>query len=182
MSPHDRSRIRQTLRSYQPIWMRPRQPHAVFLTIGTLDGANIEIREEVGADNFFLFGLSAQQVMELRANGYDPRTIYRQNAELRGVMDLIGSGALSQSDPNLFRHLVDGLLSHDWFMLLADYQSYVDCQSQVSELWHEPKSWARKSIINVARMWKFSSDRSIREYCDRVWQVNPLSSQHTTAS
>ena len=152
------------------------------LTIGTLDGANIEIREEVGADNFFLFGLSAQQVMELRAKGYDPRTIYRQNAELRGVMDLIGSGALSHSDPNLFRHLVDGLLSHDWFMLLADYQSYVDCQTQVSELWHAPKSWARKSIINVARMGKFSSDRSIREYCDRVWQVNPLSSQHSTAS
>ena len=152
------------------------------LTIGTLDGANIEIREEVGAENFFLFGLSAQQVIELRANGYDPRTIYRQNAELRGVMDLIGSGALSQSDPNLFRHLVDGLLSHDWFMLLADYQSYVDCQTEVSQLWHAPKSWARKSIINVARMRKFSSDRSIREYCDRVWQVNPLSSQHSTAS
>jgi glucan phosphorylase len=110
------------------------------------------------------------------------RSIYRENAELRGVMDLIGSGALSQSDPNLLRHLVDGLLSHDWFMLLADYQSYVECQSQVSELWHVPKSWARKSIINVARMRKFSSYRSIREYCDRVWQVNPLSSQHSIAS
>ena len=97
-------------------------------------------------------------------------------------MDLIGFGALSQSDPNLFRHLVDGLLSHDWFMLLADYQSYVDCQNQVSELWHEPKSWARKSIINVARMGKFSSDRSIGNTVTKVWQVNPLSSQHTTAS
>jgi starch phosphorylase len=130
-------------------------------------------------DHLYFF---AQQVMEIRAKGYDPRAIYRQNAELRGVMDLIGCGALSRGDPNLFRHLVDGLLSHDWFMLLADYQSYVDCQTQVSELWHAPKSWTRKSIINVARMGKFSSDRSIREYCDRVWQVKPLSSRNSTAS
>lgn len=144
------------------------------LTIGTLDGANIEIREEVGAENFFLFGLTAEEVSALQANGYNPRAIYEQNAELRGVLDTIGSGALSPDDPNLFRPLVDGLLWHDPFMLLADYQSYIDCQDQVSALWRTPDLWTSKSILNVARMGKFSSDRSIRDYCDRVWQVKPI--------
>lgn len=144
------------------------------LTIGTLDGANIEIREEVGAENFFLFGLTAEEVSALQTSGYNPHAIYEQNAELRGVLDLIGSGALSPGDPNLFRPLVDGLLWHDPFMLLADYQSYIDCQDQVSALWRTPDSWTSMSILNVARMGKFSSDRSIRDYCDRVWQVKPI--------
>jgi starch phosphorylase len=144
------------------------------LTIGTLDGANIEIRDEVGAENFFLFGLTADEVTRIRERGYAPRAIYEQNAELRGVIDLIGSGALSRGDPNLFRPLVDGLLWHDPFMLLADYQSYVDCQDAVNSLWRNADEWTRKSILNVARMGKFSSDRSVREYCDRVWQVKPL--------
>jgi starch phosphorylase len=147
------------------------------LTIGTLDGANIEIREEVGAENFFLFGLTADEVTDLRANGYQPHAIYEQNAELRGVLDLIGSGVLSRGDPNLFRPLLDTLLWHDPFMLLADYQAYVDCQDQVSALWRTPDSWTSKSIINVARMGKFSSDRSIRDYCEQVWQVKPLGSR-----
>jgi glycogen phosphorylase len=144
------------------------------LTIGTLDGANIEIRDEVGADNFFLFGLTTDQVNQAWADGYAPHAIYDQNAALRGVLDLIGSDVLASGEPNLFRPLLDGLLWHDPFMLLADYQSYVDCQDEVSALWRDPDAWTRKSILNVARMGKFSSDRSIRDYCDRVWGVKPL--------
>ena len=144
------------------------------LTIGTLDGANIEIRQEVGAENFFLFGLTADEVSALRTRGYNPHAIYEQNAELRGVLDMIGSGALSRGDPALFRPLLNNLLWNDPFMLLADYQSYVDCQDQVSALWRTPDSWTSKSILNVARMGKFSSDRSIRDYCDRVWRVKPI--------
>jgi glycogen phosphorylase len=152
------------------------------LTIGTLDGANIEIREEVGAGNFFLFGLTADGVRETRTNGYNPQAIYEQNAELRGVIDMIGSGALSRGDPNLFRPLLDGLLWQDPFMLLADYQAYVDCQAQVSALWRAQDLWTSKSIINVARMGKFSSDRSIRDYCAQVWHVNPLGSKTESLS
>jgi starch phosphorylase len=144
------------------------------LTIGTLDGANIEIRQEVEAENFFLFGLTADEVSALRTRGYNPHAIYDQNAELRGVLDMIGSGALSRGDPALFRPLLNNLLWNDPFMLLADYQSYVDCQDQVSALWRTPDSWTSKSILNVARMGKFSSDRSIRDYCDRVWRVKPI--------
>ncbi|MBK5957117.1 glycogen phosphorylase [Rhodoplanes elegans] len=144
------------------------------LTIGTLDGANIEIREEVGAENFFLFGLTADEVRSVKASGYWPRAIYEQNEELRAVIDLIASGALAGGDTTLFRSLVDGLLWHDPFMVLADYQSYVACQERVAALWRDPEAWSRMSILNVARMGKFSSDRSIRDYCERVWHVGPL--------
>jgi starch phosphorylase len=144
------------------------------LTVGTLDGANIEIREEVGAENFFLFGLTAEEVNETKQKGYVPRALYEQNVELRGAIELIGSGALSRGDPNLFRPLLDGLLWHDPFMLLADYQSYVDCQDGVSALWRNREEWTRKSILNVARTGKFSSDRSIRDYCEKIWRVKPL--------
>jgi starch phosphorylase len=143
------------------------------LTIGTLDGANVEIREEVGADNFFLFGLDAEQVRELKSRGYRPRTYYEKNAELAKVLDCIASGTLSRGDSTLFRPLVENLLGHDPFLLLADYQPYVDCQEAVSGLWGDNVAWTRKSILNVARMGKFSSDRSIREYCERVWKVTP---------
>jgi glycogen phosphorylase len=144
------------------------------LTIGTLDGANIEIREEVGEDNFFLFGLTVDQVTALRSQGYRPRDHYEQNSMLREVLDLIGSGALSNGDKELFRPIVDNLLLHDPFFLLADYQFYVDCQNQVSALWADPQNWTRKSILNVARMGKFSADRSIDDYCERIWNVKPL--------
>ncbi|MFD2183090.1 glycogen/starch/alpha-glucan phosphorylase [Rhodoplanes azumiensis] len=144
------------------------------LTIGTLDGANIEIRDEVGAENFFLFGLTADEVRSAKAGGYAPRAIYEQNDELRAVVDLIASGALAGGDTTLFRSLVDGLLWHDPFMVLADYQSYVACQERVAALWRDPEAWSRMSILNVARMGKFSSDRSIRDYCERVWHVGPL--------
>ena len=145
------------------------------LTIGTLDGANVEIREEVGAENFFLFGLTAEQVQELKSRGYRPHDHYEQNAELREVLDFIASGGLSGGDTELFRPLVANLLGHDPFLVLADYQAYVACQEQVSELWRNPQAWTRKSILNAARMGKFSSDRSIRDYCQQVWQVKPVS-------
>jgi len=143
------------------------------LTIGTLDGANVEIREEVGADNFFLFGLDAEQVREVKSGGYRPRDHYDQNVTLREILDCIGSGALACGDAKLFHPLVEKLLRDDPFLLLADYQSYVDCQNQVNALWCDPTAWTRKSILNVARMGKFSSDRSIRDYCERVWNVTP---------
>jgi starch phosphorylase len=144
------------------------------LTIGTLDGANIEIREEVGADNFFLFGLTAAEVCERQTRGYVPREIYESNATLREALDMVASGIPAGGDTELFRPLVDNLLHHDPFFVLADYQAYVDCQDRVSELWGRSKEWTRKSILNTARMGKFSSDRSIREYCERVWHVRPM--------
>jgi starch phosphorylase len=145
------------------------------LTIGTLDGANVEIREEVGAENFFLFGLTAEQVQELKSRGYRPLDHYEQNAELRDVLDFIASGALAGGDTSLFRSLVENLLGSDPFLVLADYQAYVACQEQVSQLWRDEQAWARKSILNAARMGKFSSDRSIRDYCRQIWNVTPVS-------
>jgi glycogen phosphorylase len=145
------------------------------LTIGTLDGANVEIRDEVGAENFFLFGLDAAQVQDLKSRGYNPHEIYEQNSELREVLDFIVSGAMAAGDKGLFRPIVDNLMWHDPFLVLADFQSYLDCQEQVSILWSDTKAWTRKSILNVARMGKFSSDRSIRDYCEMVWKVNPVS-------
>ncbi len=144
------------------------------LTIGTMDGANIEIREEVGAENFFLFGLTVEEVEELQASGYRPRDYYTGNDELRAAIDLIRSGHFSHGDHELFRPLLDSLLNHDPYLVLADYQSYIDCQQQVSEVFRNREQWTRMSILNVARMGKFSSDRSIREYSRRVWQVQPF--------
>ena len=144
------------------------------LTVGTLDGANVEIREEVGEDNFFLFGLTLEQVTELRSRGHRPRDYYEQNSMLREVLDLIGSGALSNGDKELFRPIVDNLLWHDPFFLLADYQAYIDCQNRISALWADQQSWTGKSILNVARMGKFSADRSIDDYCERIWKVKPV--------
>jgi starch phosphorylase len=143
------------------------------LTIGTLDGANVEIREEVGPENFFLFGLTAAEVGEAKSRGYRPRDHYEQNATLREVVDFIASGALGGSDGELFRPLVENLLNHDPFLVLADYQSYIDAQERVSALWRDPRAWTRQSILNTARMGKFSSDRSIRDYCERVWKIQP---------
>ena len=144
------------------------------LTIGTLDGANVEIREEVGSENFFLFGLTAAEVAEVKSDGYRPRDYYEQNAALREVIDFIASGALSRGDVELFRPIVENLLDHDPFLLLADYQSDINAQERVSTLWRDPQAWIRASILNTARMGKFSSDRSIRDYCERVWKIQPV--------
>jgi starch phosphorylase len=144
------------------------------LTIGTLDGANVEIREEVGADNFFLFGLTAAEVAALQARGYRPREYYERDAELRAALDLIGSGVFANGDATLFRDLLDHLLNHDSFLLLADYRAYVDAQGEVDRAFRDPKRWTRMSILNVARAGKFSSDRAIREYCDAIWGTRPV--------
>jgi starch phosphorylase len=144
------------------------------LTIGTLDGANVEIREAVGHENFYLFGLTAPEVVELKATGYRPRSIYESNPELRETIDLIAGGHFSKGDRELFRPLVDSLLTRDDYLLLADYQSYVDCQQRANAAYGDPAGWARMSILNSARTGRFSSDRSIREYCQKIWGVEPL--------
>jgi starch phosphorylase len=144
------------------------------LTIGTLDGANVEIREEVGEDNFFLFGLTAAQVVEAKRNGYNPHFMYDHNQELREVINVINAGYFSKGDTNLFRPITDTLLWHDPFMLMADYPLYTACQDIVAETWKNPTEWNRKAILNVARMGKFSSDRSIQDYCDKIWKVKPF--------
>ncbi|MGI0489493.1 glycogen/starch/alpha-glucan phosphorylase [Pantanalinema rosaneae CENA516] len=141
------------------------------LTIGTLDGANIEIRDAVGADNFFLFGLTTEEVLAKKAAGYNPWDYYNNNAELRLVIDRIASGFFSHGDPNLFKPLVDSLLYRDEYLLLADYQSYVECQDLVGQAYQDQDQWTRMSILNVARMGKFSSDRSIRDYLQTIWRV-----------
>jgi starch phosphorylase len=141
------------------------------LTIGTLDGANVEIREEVGAENFFLFGLTAEEVQRLKSQGYRPEDYYRNNDTLREVLDQIRSGFFSHGDRDLFKPLVDSLLYDDQYLLLADYRSYVDCQDEVGRAFLNPVRWTRMSILNTARMGKFSSDRSIREYNEKIWKV-----------
>ena len=140
------------------------------LTIGTLDGANVEIREAVGPDNFFLFGLTASEVEELKPH-YRPADIYEQNATAREALDYIASGAFSPDDLNLFRPLVDNLRYSDPFLVLADFQSYLEAQGRVTDLWHDQEAWTRASILNVARMGYFSSDRSIHDYAQEIWHI-----------
>ena len=144
------------------------------LTIGTLDGANIEIRDAVGHENFFLFGLTAEEVAKLKASGYSPRATYEANPALRDAIDLIDSGFFSNGDRELFRPLVESLLNRDEYLLFADYQAYVDCQQRVSEAYRDQNNWTRMSILNSARVGRFSSDRSIREYCRNIWNVKPI--------
>lgn len=144
------------------------------LTIGTLDGANVEMRDEVGPENFFLFGLTEQQVEAVKANGYRPADYIDGNDELRAVLDLIAGGTFSRGDTEVFRPLVDNLRYNDPFLVCADYASYLDCQQQVSAAWQDRESWTKMSILNTARSGKFSSDRAITEYCDEIWDVWPL--------
>jgi starch phosphorylase len=144
------------------------------LTIGTLDGANVEIREEVGDENFFLFGLLTDEVQTLHHSVYMPKEFYHADDELRECIDLIKSGHFSPEQKNLFQPLVDSLLYHDAYMVMADYRSYIDCQQKVSETFKDQDKWTRMSILNVARSGKFSSDRTIREYCKDIWNVSPV--------
>jgi len=144
------------------------------LTIGTLDGANVEIREEVGAENFFLFGLTAHEVAQLRVQGCRPEGQIEANPELRAVLDLIASGRFSRGDREVFRPIVENLLHSDPFLVLADYAAYAACQQRVSEAWKDQEHWTRMSILNTARAGKFSSDRAIREYCDEIWNLPPV--------
>jgi starch phosphorylase len=144
------------------------------LTIGTLDGANVEIREEVGADNFFLFGLSAAEVETIKRQGYRPEDQLASNDELRMTLDLIANGYFSHGDRDVFRPLVDNLRYADPFLVLADYAAYITCQEKVSTAWRDGEGWTRMSILNCARSGKFSSDRAISEYCDDIWNVPPV--------
>ena len=144
------------------------------LTIGTLDGANIEIREEVGTENFFLFGLTAEEVRAQRAAGYAPWDYYHGDPQLREAVDLITSGHFSHGDKQLFKPLVDSLLKYDPYMLFADYRSYVECHEKVAQAYKDRDYWTRMSILNTARMGKFSSDRAIREYCEQIWNAKPV--------
>lgn len=141
------------------------------LTIGTLDGANVEILETVGSDNFFLFGLNADQVYALNAKGYSPREYLEKNEELRLIVDLIKSGFFSPQDPHLFDPLINSLLHRDEYKLFADFESYVKCQFDVDEVYKNQQDWTRKSILNLARIGKFSSDRSIHEYASKIWDM-----------
>ena len=147
------------------------------LTIGTLDGANIEIRDAVGHENFFLFGLTAAEVAATKAAGYHPHDIYESNPALREVIDSILSGEFSRGDRGLFCPLIDGLLYNDPYLLFADYQSYVDCQDHIGATFLDRDKWARMSIYNVARIGRFSSDRSIQEYCKGIWDVTRFESE-----
>src|SRR5262249_26234975 len=144
------------------------------LTIGTLDGANSEIRQQVGADNFFLFGLTSDEVAKVQASGYQPKNFYHADPAVRGALDAIAGGMFSRGDRNLFRPLVDQLLDYDPFLVLADFASYCVAQAQVSRAFADVEHWTRMSILNVARLGYFSSDRSIREYCRNVWHVQSV--------
>jgi len=144
------------------------------LTIGTLDGANVEMREEVGADNFFLFGLTVEDVERVTREGYRPSDYIERNDELRAVLGLIADGHFSDGDTEVFRPLVESLRHYDPFLVLADYAAYIDCQGRVSATWADTEAWTRMSILNTARGGKFSSDRAITEYCDDIWGVRPV--------
>jgi starch phosphorylase len=151
------------------------------LTIGTDDGANIEIREHVGDDNIFIFGLAAADVLALRQRGYQPLRHYESNAPLRAVLDAIAGGVFSPREPARYRALVDSLLSGgDPYMLLADYEAYVEAQARVDHLYRRPAEWARRAIANVAGMGVFSSDRTISEYASQIWHVEPIAPSHST--
>ncbi|MFY1599589.1 glycogen/starch/alpha-glucan phosphorylase [Micromonospora sp. WMMD737] len=145
------------------------------LTIGTLDGANVEIRQEAGAENFFLFGLTEGQVEKVKAEGYRPIDRVDSDPELAAVLELIARGEFTHGDTETLRPIVDNLIHHDPFLVLADYRSYVNCQDEVSKAWLDGDSWSRMSIRNTARSGKFSSDRAIREYCEQIWGVGPMS-------
>jgi len=144
------------------------------LTIGTLDGANIEIKEEVGDENIFIFGLTADEVSKLRAKGYYPWDIYQSDMELKQTLDMIAGGYFSPEAPDIFRPIFEALTRDDRFMVLADYGSYISCQERVDELYKNPEEWSGRALLNIAGMGKFSSDRTIREYAEKIWNVKPV--------
>jgi starch phosphorylase len=144
------------------------------LTVGTMDGANIELCDAIGADNFFSFGLTTGEVNVLKASGYAPAAYYQNNAQLRAVIDLIHQGFFSRGDHTLFRPLFDEHLQHDPYLLLADFASYMDCQERVSNAFRDSRRWQRMSVLSCARSGRFSSDRAIREYCERIWKAGPV--------
>jgi starch phosphorylase len=153
------------------------------LTIGTLDGANVEIKEEVGDENIFIFGLTTAEVAATKANGYNPREYYDSNPELKRVLDMISSGFFSVDEPNRYQPIIDNLLNNgDQYLLLADYASYIEAQEKVSKLYKNQDEWTRLAILNVANMAKFSSDRAIGEYAENIWHVSPYKAKKAKVS
>ena len=144
------------------------------VTIGTLDGANIEIRERVGAENFFLFGLNVDEVFALKAQWYDPQSYLAADADLERAMMQIAAGYFAGGDPTLFEPVVRSLLDRDEFLVLADYRAYIDAQDEVDRAYRDSDGWTRKSILNAARCGFFSSDRAMRQYAADIWKVGPL--------
>jgi starch phosphorylase len=144
------------------------------LTIGTLDGANIEIRDQVGAENFFLFGMTASEAVTCRADGYSPRERYEADPELKAAMDAIASGRFSGGDTEVFAGVIDSILGWDEYLTLADYRPYINTQDAAEQVWLDREQWTRMSILNTARCGFFSSDRTIRDYCREVWKVEPV--------
>jgi starch phosphorylase len=152
------------------------------LTIGTLDGANVEIREAVGPENFFLFGLTEAEVAARHAAGYRPRDLYESDPSLRGAIDAVAAGRFSGDDPGRFQPLVDALLERDEYLVMADFASYCECQRRVDRAWREADAWTRMSILNTARSGRFSSDRAIAEYCEKVWRLEPQPVERGTSA
>jgi starch phosphorylase len=144
------------------------------LTIGTMDGANIEIREEVGAENMFIFGLGADEVVRLKASGYRPRDFYERSPRLRETLDAVAGDFFSPDEPGIFVSLMEELLERDFYCVLADFDAYLEAQEKAARVFREPDAWHRMSILNVARIGRFSSDRSIREYNEKIWHVPPV--------
>jgi starch phosphorylase len=141
------------------------------ITIGTLDGANVEIRDCVGAENIIIFGLTAEEVAARRAKGHSPRNVIEQSPELSQALASIASGVFSPDEPGRYRDLIAGLYEHDWFMVASDFDAYAAAQRSVDQLWSEPALWWEKAINNTARMSWFSSDRTIRQYARDIWRI-----------
>ena len=145
------------------------------LTIGTLDGANVEMLEHVGAENIFIFGNTAEEVEALRKQGYSPREYYEEDEELRQVLTQIATGVFNPEEPGRYRDLVDSLINFgDHYQVLADYRSYVDCQDKVDELYRQQEKWTSAAMHNIANMGYFSSDRTIKEYAENIWHIDPV--------
>ena len=153
------------------------------VTVGTLDGANIEIRDRVGADNFFLFGVTADQAVAIRQAGYSPRAYYRDDAELKAAIDTLTSGVFSGGDHDAFEQVLSSILDWDEYLVMADYRSYVDCHDRaVATAWADEDRWTRMSILNTARSGYFSSDRTVRDYCRGIWHAEPVPVSATAAA
>ncbi len=143
------------------------------LTLGSLDGANVEILQEAGEENFFRFGLDSKEVQALRP-GYNPRKFVEENSELKRIMDQLAGGFFSAEDPGLFQPILESLLNGDPYLVLADYASYIERQSEVSATYRDREGWTKKAVANVARSGKFSSDRAVGEYAKAIWGIDPL--------
>ena len=154
-----------------------REPLDELLVVGTLDGANVEIRQRVGAENFFLFGMTVDEVDKLYAEGYDhggSRKYYEADPRLKQAVDMVADGTFSDGDKDVYKDLVNDWLTHDYFMTMADFGAYMDIQSQIEDTYRQPLKWARMAVLNVANSGYFSSDRSIEDYLDRIWHTAPL--------